>query len=261
MVENAIVDVGSLEEVCHFAEEAGRRIMPFYRSTIQVTAKADQSPLTEADLASHEYLTSALAGAPVLSEESGVEDAPLGRHWLVDPLDGTKEFLKGTDEFTVNIALMENGYPILGVVHAPALDLTYCAAPSVGAWLRRGPRIATRRARRSHLSIVASKDHAGPMVQELLQRHPTAELRSMGSSLKFCLVAAGEADVYLRDVPTMEWDTAAAQCVVESAGGVVCTLDGKRLRYGKSGLRNPSILTLGDASALSWALEGLDKVT
>jgi 3'(2'), 5'-bisphosphate nucleotidase len=178
-----------------------------------------------------------------------VTNAPAGPYWLVDPLDGTKEFLKGTNEFTVNIALMDDNYPVLGVVHAPAINLTYCGAVQLGAWRHQGARISTRPADAANLAIVASKDHAGPLVQELLARHPQASLRSMGSSLKFCLVAEGAADIYLRDVPTMEWDTAAAQCIVEAAGGRVCTLDGVRLRYGKEGMRNPALLTVGDASS------------
>jgi 3'(2'), 5'-bisphosphate nucleotidase len=169
---------------------------------------------------------------------------------LIDPLDGTKEFLKGTDEFTVNIALVAHGRPVLGVVAAPALARVYSAVAGQGAWRKdgRGSQIAihTRPVNLALLSIVASKDHAGPMVSRLLAHAPGAKLKSMGSSLKFCLVADGSADLYLRDVPTMEWDTAAAQCVVEAAGGMVCSLDGKPLSYGKPGLKNPSLMTIGD---------------
>jgi len=247
-----------VETVCDLAVEAGRRIMPFYRGNFAVSAKPDASPLTEADLAAHHFLVeslpSLLSDVPVVSEESDQEIhqsvAGLPRFWLVDPLDGTKEFLKGTDEFTVNIALIEKGRPVLGVVHAPALGVTYYGSPLGGAWRKTGDnapaRISTRRADPAHLAVVASKDHAGPMVQAMLQRLSNPDLRSMGSSLKFCLVAEGSADLYLRDVPTMEWDTAAAQCVVESAGGQVCALDGNPLRYGKVGLKNPSLMTAGD---------------
>jgi 3'(2'), 5'-bisphosphate nucleotidase len=165
-------------------------------------------------------------------------------------LDGTKEFLKATGEFTVNVALVENGRPVLGAVHAPALDVSYYASAGGGAWRKSADdtptRLATRRADMTRLAVVASKDHAGPMVKAMLDRFSHPALRSMGSSLKFCLVAEGSADLYLRDVPTMEWDTAAAQCVVESAGGSVCSLDGKSLRYGKAGLKNPALMTSGD---------------
>ena len=247
-----------IEAVRRLVIEAGRRIMPFYRGHVAVSVKQDASPLTAADLASHHFLMESLPailpGAPVISEESAPEShlsaCNLDRFWLVDPLDGTKEFLKATGEFTVNVALVENGRPVLGAVHEPALDVTYYASAEGGAWRKSADgaptRLATRRADVMRLAVVASKDHAGPMVKAMLDRLSHPALRSMGSSLKFCLVAEGSADLYLRDVPTMEWDTAAAQCVVESAGGSVCALDGKALRYGKAGLRNPSLMTSGD---------------
>ncbi|HWD19988.1 MAG TPA: 3'(2'),5'-bisphosphate nucleotidase CysQ [Verrucomicrobiae bacterium] len=247
-----------IDKVCNLAREAGERIMPFYRAALTVKSKEDRSPLTEADLASHRFLVGALPdllpGVPVISEESenAASAALPARFWLVDPLDGTKEFLKGTNEFTVNIALVKDGHPILGVVYAPALDLTYYGTLVTGAWRRVGAQAASRftarRANPAGLAIVASKDHAGPLVADLLKKYPAASLRSMGSSLKFCLVAEGSADIYLRDVPTMEWDTAAAHCVVEAAGGIICLLDGSPLVYGKPGLKNPSIITLGDPS-------------
>ena len=247
-----------MEKLCNLATEAVRRIMPFYQRGVAVTAKQDASPLTEADLAAHHFLVESLPAVlpntPVISEESDQEThqavSKLERFWLVDPLDGTKEFLKATGEFTVNIALIEKGCPVAGVVHAPAVGVTYYAAQGAGAWRKSSESgavpIATRPAELARLAVVASKDHAGPMVRALLEKLPNPALRSMGSSLKFCLVAEGSADLYLRDVPTMEWDTAAAQCVVESAGGLICSLDGKVLRYGKAGLKNPSLMTVGD---------------
>jgi 3'(2'), 5'-bisphosphate nucleotidase len=248
-----------MDDICRIAAAAGRVVLTHYRRPMSITAKADDSPLTDADRASHGFLVEALGclapGWPVVSEESADEsrsdDVTAGTYWLVDPLVGTKEFLKGTGEFTVNIALVEQGRPVLGVVMAPALALTYCGSRAEGAWRRRGDgppaRIHTRPTDRERVAIVASKDHAGPMVSRLLARAARADFKSVGSSLKFCLVAEGEADVYLRDLPTMEWDTAAAQCVVEAAGGVVRGLDGRPLQYGKTGLRNPPIVTLGDA--------------
>ncbi|HEY3856207.1 MAG TPA: 3'(2'),5'-bisphosphate nucleotidase CysQ [Verrucomicrobiae bacterium] len=246
------------DRVRELAKEAGKRIMPFYRGQVAVSVKQDSSPLTAADLAAHHFLVEALptllTGVSVISEESSAEShlsaSGLDRFWLVDPLDGTKEFLKATGEFTVNVALIENRRPVLGVVHAPALNVTYYADDGGGAWRESADgvvsRLTTRRADISHLSVVASKDHAGPMVKAMLDQLPQPTLRSMGSSLKFCLVAEASADLYLRDVPTMEWDTAAAQCVVEAAGGSICTLDGNILRYGKADLRNPSLMTVGD---------------
>jgi 3'(2'), 5'-bisphosphate nucleotidase len=252
-----------LDKIGLLAEKAGARAMHFYNVGTAVTLKSDSSPLTDADRASHdfllEFLPGVIPGIPVISEESpdaalGVPGAD-GRFWLVDPLDGTKEFLKGTGEFTVNIALVERGRPVLGVVHAPALGLSYFADLAAGAFRRSHHEAPTpihaQRSDLAHLRVVASKDHAGPLVQAMLAHIPNAELKSMGSSLKFCLVAEGQADIYLRDVPTMEWDTAAAQCIVEAAGGQVCTLDGHPLRYGKPGLKNPSLITVGDPD-LPW---------
>jgi 3'(2'), 5'-bisphosphate nucleotidase len=235
-----------LEAVCLLAEAAGIEAMRYYQKDAAITLKSDSSPLTDADRASHQVIESKLPelvpGVPVISEESqdgSQTPVDLRTFWLVDPLDGTKEFLKGTGEFTVNIALLELGRPTLGVVHAPALGRTFFADCQSGAFRQdRGQPVVPIRVQPANprrLRVVASKDHAGPQVEVLLQRLPNAELKSMGSSLKFCLVAEGEADIYLRDVPTMEWDTAAAQCVVEAAGGHVCTLDGQPLRYGNRG--------------------------
>ena len=246
------------DEGCALAQLAGKRIMPFYKNGATITWKADASPLTSADSASHDFLMESLGSLtphiPVISEES--IDAINGSlhagrsFWLVDPLDGTKEFLKGTDEFTVNLALIEAGRPVLGVVHAPALGLTYSGLRGSGSRRKAGEeppsRISTRRANSSELAVVASKDHAGPLVGVMLGRLTRPRLQSMGSSLKFCLVAEGKADLYLRDLPTMEWDTAAAQCIVEAAGGGIYSLDGQPLRYGKDGLKNPAIMTVGD---------------
>ena len=185
----------------------------------------------------------------------------LEKFWLVDPLDGTKEFIKKSGEFTVNIALIQAGRPILGVVHCPVTGITYSAESGQGAWRqdKDGPftAIHARKADAAALAVVASRDHAGPRVSKMLARMPGAELASVGSSLKFCLVAEGKADVYLRDLPTMEWDTAAAQCVVEAAGGQVLTLDGNALSYRKPEMRNPAILTIGDP-AFPWRQYILD---
>ena len=244
--------------VCELAREAGAKILLYYGPGAAVTLKKDASPLTIADRASHDFLVESLKplipDASVISEES--EEATNGTidstntSWLVDPLDGTKEFLKGTDEFTVNIALMKEGLPVLGVVHAPALGLTYYGVRNLGSWRQVANEpaipISTRRPDSSRLAVVASKDHAGPLVGAMLARLTDPQLQSMGSSLKFCLVAEGKADIYLRDLPTMEWDTAAAQCVVEAAGGAIYTLGGEPLRYGKPGLKNPAIMTVGD---------------
>jgi 3'(2'), 5'-bisphosphate nucleotidase len=260
-----------LAEVCELSVEAGRKIMPFYKADTDVTWKADASPLTAADTASHDFLVAALETLtpelPIVSEESARQpNVNTNLFWLVDPLDGTKEFLKGTDEFTVNVALIQDSKPILGVVHAPALNRTYYGLNGCGSRRQNGTdtavSISCRSILCSQISVVASKDHAGPLVSTMLSQLSNPHLQSMGSSLKFCLVAEGKADLYLRDLPTMEWDTAAAQCVVEAAGGAVYSLDGSPLAYGKPGLKNPAIMTVGDPH-FDWQLlvQGLSGVT
>jgi 3''(2''),5''-bisphosphate nucleotidase, bacterial len=247
-------------QVCDLASQAGEKIMSFYGNGADVSFKADASPLTAADKESHKFLTKVLQelmpAASIVSEECegatirSIDYSTL--FWLVDPLDGTKEFVKKTNEFTVNIALMKERLAVLGVVHAPALNLTYYGGRGFGAWRQAGREqptsIRTKEAGSSQLGVVASKDHAGPLISAMLARLTNPQLRSMGSSLKFCLVAEGKADIYLRDLPTMEWDTAAAQCIVEAAGGGVYSLNGEPLPYGKPGLKNPAIITVGDTS-------------
>ncbi len=243
--------------------EAGEAVMAWYGTMPEVEEKEDRTPLTAADRAGHSHLVAGLSrldpSIPILSEESPPEASAgrLGweRHWLVDPLDGTKEFLKETGEFTVNVALIEDGRPVVGIVHVPATGSTYRAsedwgAQKAGADGRFRP-IRTRRFDPSRAVLVGSRDHAGPGVERLARLlGPDVEFTSMGSSLKFCLVAEGRADLYLRDRPTMEWDTAAAQCIVERAGGEVLSLDesfeAAPLVYNKTNLRNPSFLCVGD---------------
>lgn len=257
---NRLLDLSG--QIVELAQRAGHQILRFYSGRPSVTLKKDSSPLTAADQASHDFLVNSLRSVipdvQVISEESEEEinaQDSVGLHWLVDPLDGTKEFIKGTNEFTVNVALVERGTPILGIVHAPALDVTYYGGRDLGAWKQiandTAISISTRRADLSRMAVVASKDHAGPLVNSMLGRISNPELKSMGSSLKFCLVAEGKADLYLRDLPTMEWDTAAAHCIVRAAGGEIYTLEGNPLSYGKPALKNPAIMTIGDAT-LDW---------
>jgi 3'(2'), 5'-bisphosphate nucleotidase len=256
-----------LDCVQQIATDAGRAALEFYGQPIPIEAKADHSPLTQADQASHTLITSQLTqltpDIPVISEESA-DSAAISRsadqwRWLVDPLDGTKEFIKQTGQFTVNIALVQCGYPVLGLVYVPVTGLHYGgvnAGAQRAAWMQPegGSRqlIRTRRADRRHLTVVASRDHAGPVVEAFLRRLDNAAITSMGSSLKFCLVAEGKADFYPRVVPTMQWDTAAAQAIVEAAGGHLTLLDGTRLTYLKDELRNPSIMAYGDRN-IDWA--------
>lgn len=247
-----------IDQVQAIAEEAGRATLEFFRGDVQVREKEDRSPLTEADQASHQLLVERLRDLdprlPVLSEESSEEEKAgrfaWERYWLVDPLDGTKEFLKGTGEFTVNVALIEAGRSVLGVVHQPTTSRTYRAVRGGGAWrILPGAEpvpIRSRRADPAALSLVLSVSHASEGMKRLVAAHPEWQVAQAGSSLKFCLVAEGSADVYPRMGPTMEWDTGAAQCVVEEAGALLLDLSGEPLGYNKPSLRNPSLVTVGD---------------
>ncbi len=237
------------------AREAGRAILEVYARDFEVDFKADASPLTEADLASHRLITAALAELtphlPVLSEESAELPIETRRSWstfwLVDPLDGTKEFVKRNGEFTVNIALISVGRPVLGVVHAPVLDVSYSAAEGEGAFKRDGlgedRPIHTRAPNDRSLTVVASRSHSNAATESFLTavgEHFDIELVSQGSALKICLVAEGTAHLYPRTGPTMEWDTAAAQAVLEQSGGIMSHFDRRSpLRYNKPELLNP----------------------
>ncbi len=243
-----------LEGVVEIASEAGKRIVVVYESDFAVQSKGDRSPLTEADLAAHHHIVAALEtltpGVPILSEESAAIPWSVrsgwNRYWLVDPLDGTREFVKRNGEFTVNIALIEEGVAVLGVVHVPVTGVTYAAAQGIGAF-RDGAAIQTRIPATSPPVVVGSRSHAGDSLTALLARIGEHELISIGSSLKFCLLAEGKADFYARLGPTSEWDTAAAQCVVEAAGGIVADLSGAPLRYNrKESLLNPHFMVSGD---------------
>jgi len=247
-----------LTRVLEIANDAGTAIMEIYRRDFDVELKDDRSPLTEADRASHRIIVDRLRQLepllPVLSEESSADE--LGdrlswpRYWLVDPLDGTKEFIKRNGEFTVNIALIEQHAPVLGVVVAPAIDVAYSAANGVGAFRHSGGRtepIRVQRPAAEPLRVVGSRSHASPELAAFLDRIGPHELKPMGSSLKICLVAEGAADLYPRLGPTSEWDTAAAQAVLICAGGSMMDLTGEPLVYNaRESLLNPHFLALGD---------------
>ena len=247
-----------LPGIVALAHEAGEAIMAVYRSgDAGATRKADDSPLTLADLASHRAIVAGLKkltpDLPILSEEAAdipyAERQAWNRYWLVDPLDGTKEFIKRNGEFTVNIALIENGEPVAGVVYAPVLDVCYSAARGAGAFVQRGNSAALPIKVKPHqpgqtIKVVASRSHSDARTEALLEQLGAYESVSMGSSLKFCLVAEGEAHVYPRLGPTMEWDTAAAHAVVNEAGGTVCDSAGQELRYNKADLHNPEFFVL-----------------
>ncbi|MHB8535728.1 MAG: 3'(2'),5'-bisphosphate nucleotidase CysQ [Sulfuricaulis sp.] len=246
-----------LEVVCGIARAAGRRILEVYRRDFKVEHKEDRSPLTEADRAAHELICARLRvltpDIPVLSEESAKADyekrAGWQRFWLVDPLDGTKEFINRNGEFTVNIALIDGRRPVLGVVYVPVTELGYFACAGRGAHKQKGEDAArvirVRPFDGGKPIVVASRSHAGKETTAFLASIGEHDVVSLGSSLKLCLVAEGAADVYPRLGPTMEWDTAAAQCVVETAGGRVTDLDRRALVYNKPDLHNPWFIVSG----------------
>lgn len=247
-----------LDEVSKIAGRAGQAIMDIYDRGFEVELKADRTPLTEADRAAHKIIVDGLSALPdalpVLSEESTRDEISdrrnWQRYWLVDPLDGTREFIKRNGEFTVNIALIDNHEPILGVVDAPALGVVYTGAIGLGAFRQSGDAaapITVSRPAADPLRVVGSRSHPSPALAEFLEALGPHELKSMGSSLKICLVAAGEADIYPRLGPTSEWDTAAAQAVLISAGGSMMDVEGKPLTYNaRDTLLNPHFLALGD---------------
>ena len=250
-----------LSQVEQLAVKAGVAILEIYESgDFGVDHKTDDSPLTKADLASHQVIIQGLSAItpdiPVLSEESAQisyeERKTWDKYWLVDPLDGTKEFIKRNGEFTVNIALIEKGKPVLSCVYVPVSKVSYSAAVGVGVYKRDNGQkraISVMKHSRFKPTIVGSRSHMSDDVKAYLERLGQHELVSMGSSLKFCLVAEGKADLYPRLGLTSEWDTAAAQCIVEQAGGYVVTLDGKPLKYNsKDSLLNPHFMVYGDKS-------------
>lgn len=238
------------------AREAGRAILAVYDTDFSVQHKADASPVTEADTRAEACILPALArltpGIPIVSEEAasqGPVPAVAERFWLVDPLDGTKEFIARNGEFTVNIALVVGGRPVLGVVFAPALDRLYAGVVGQGAWLDEAGQqrvIQCRPVPPQGCTVVASRSHGDARaLADFLVGQRVAATCSVGSSLKFCQVAAGEADLYPRFGPTMAWDTAAGDAVLTAAGGRVCTLDGVPLAYGRAGFLNPPFVAEG----------------
>ena len=252
-----------LSAAVEIARAGGKRILEYYSPGIKIEQKADRSPLTEADRASNviiiRRLKSLTPDIPVLSEESEAIKHELRsgwkRFWLVDPLDGTQEFISHNDEFTVNVALIDNRKPVLGVVHAPMADLTYFSCAGQSAFKQKGAEkaraIEARRYDGGKPIVTTSRSHAGEETAAFLKNIGEHDVVALGSSLKFCLVAEGTADVYPRLGPTMEWDTAAPQCIVEAAGGRVIDLNRQPLVYNKLSLTNPWFLVCG-AGEYDW---------
>ena len=249
-LEASVIDVAS---------KASEKIMQVYETAFAVEKKDDKSPVTEADLAANEVISQGLSKLmpelPVLSEEgtslSYAERKQWSSYWLVDPLDGTREFVKRSDEFAIIIALIEDGKPILGVVMAPALKKVYFASKGNGAYKQEANEepqaIQVRPVTETNLVITGSRSHGASELGQFLERIGEYELVSMGSALKVCLVAEGKADLYPRFGPTSEWDTAGAQCILEEAGGNLTDADMRPLLYNtKESLLNPNFFAFGD---------------
>ncbi|HEV7608844.1 MAG TPA: 3'(2'),5'-bisphosphate nucleotidase CysQ [Steroidobacteraceae bacterium] len=252
-----------LQSLIYTAQRAGGAIMAIHGTDFSVRDKADASPVTAADEAAEKIILADLAliapDVPVVAEESvaaGRVPVIAERFFLVDPLDGTKEFVSHRDEFTVNVALIEDGEPVLGVVYAPARRELFWGdvragkaghidADPDGTMPSMGNGIAARAPPAQGLTAVASRSHRTPETDAFLANYPVAEFRSIGSSLKFCLVAMGEADIYPRLGTTMEWDTAAGHAVLAAAGGYVTGLAGELFRYAKPGFRNGNFVARG----------------
>ncbi len=259
---HAFVTAACRERLLAGVEAAGEAVLTIYRRAFSVETKADDSPVTEADLCAHHALVELLGEVtpevPVLSEES--EAVPFAtrrawrRYWLVDPLDGTKEFIKGSGDFTLNLALVEDGVPVFGIVHAPTLGVSWFGQVGEGAWRREGGGERAIGVRglpdpgREPWRVMGSRSHGLSALAAFCARLPRHELVSRGSSLKLCLVAEGAADLYPRFGPTSEWDTAAAQAVVTAAGGEV--LDARRLTplrcNQQASLLNPPFIACGE---------------
>ena len=246
-------------EILKISCQAGDRILEIYETDFSVENKSDNSPLTAADMAAHnticEQLTKLTPSIPILSEESShinfSDRQKWNQYWLVDPLDGTREFIKRNGEFTVNIALIENHCSIMGVIHIPVTGISYTAAINNGAYKYEAngnkTRIFIRQTIDDAITIAGSRSHGNEQLQAFINSLPNPEVLSVGSSIKFCLVAEGTADIYPRFGLTSEWDTAAAQAIVEEAGGMVIDTDYKRLEYNtKESLLNPPFLVIAD---------------
>ena len=263
-------DLPSAQQLVDLAHKAGLAILEVYETDFEVMGKADDSPLTQADLAAHHVLVAGLAELtphiPVLSEEEKAPEFAVRqsweRYWIIDPLDGTKEFVNRNGEFTVNVALIDGHRAVLGVVGVPVQDRIFFGDVNAGVatlyadgkeHALQGRKVQSQIAQHSSVTAVASRSHGGERLEAYLDAVAAEfgglERKPMGSSLKLCTLAEGEADLYPRLGPTSEWDIAAADAVLAAAGGVVLTFDGKPLQYNtKDSLLNPEFLALGDAS-------------
>ncbi len=247
--------LNSIDIVCQYAQEAGKIIEQFYTSQgFSVQKKADNTPVTEADWEAHLHISkklSSISSFPIISEESyklsdGIPNSP---YWLVDPLDGTKEFINRSGDFTVNIALINDRYPILGVIYAPLTKELFFASKQAGAFKTdangQTTKLKSRNFDLTKATLLVSRSHFHQR-EELVKRWPTMNIVRLGSSIKFCRIAEGSADLYVRSANTSEWDTGAGQCILEEAGGQLLDFTGQRLIYCKAEMRNDSLIAYGD---------------
>ena len=248
-----------LLKISNISVEAGRIILDYYNKNLNITFKADESPLTQADLASNKLITDTIKkitpNIPILSEEEFIEwdvRKEWKKYWLIDPLDGTKEFIKKNGEFTVNIALIENNRPILGVIYAPASNELYFAKKNFGSYkiltskqlntLDNAKKISIKINKTNKVKIIGSRSHSNPILQKWVSKNfNDFQILQKGSSLKFCLIAEGFADIYPRFGPTSEWDIAAGHIILEEAGGKLKSIDNKEILYNeKEDILNPN---------------------
>ena len=248
----------NLLEIVNISVDAGEVILNYYNENVDVIYKDDESPLTKADLASHKIITDSIKkitpDIPILSEEEFIDwkiRKKWKKYWLIDPLDGTKEFIKKNDEFTVNIALIENNRPILGVIYTPALNELFYSIKNFGSYkiltkkklntLKEAKRISINKKKSNKIKIVGSRSHSNPILDEWVNKNFNEfDILQKGSSLKFCLIAEGSADIYPRFGPTSEWDIAAGHIILEEAGGKLKSIDNKEILYNeKENILNP----------------------
>lgn len=257
-----------INQVINISSIAGKAILEIYRKDLDIQIKKDFSPLTQADLVSHEIITSSLKeitpNTPILSEESidipFTERVKWNSYWLVDPLDGTKEFINKNGEFTVNIALIKNNKPVFGVIYVPTMKTTFWGSKDFGSFElnenQELKKIESNKHPNENISFLVSRSHLGKE-KGILDKVGNYEIIIAGSSLKFCLIASGKADAYLRLGPTCEWDTAAGQAIVENAGGFVLGLNNKSLIYNKKNILNPFFFVSSNNGVKKRILEAL----
>ena len=248
----------NLLEIVNISVDAGEVILNYYNENVDVIYKDDESPLTKADLASHKIITDSIKkitpDIPILSEEELIDwkiRKKWNKYWLIDPLDGTKEFIKKNDEFTVNIALIENNRPILGVIYTPALNELFYSIKNFGSYkiftkkklntLKEAKRISINKKKSNKVKIVGSRSHSNSILEKWVNKNFNEfDILQKGSALKFCLIAEGSADIYPRFGPTSEWDIAAGHIILEEAGGKLKSIDNKEILYNeKENILNP----------------------